>query len=172
MDLSLMLDLVTVVALILGILFGLVQLRHYHLSRQRDAALYLLNSFQTMTFLQGIMLIMGEVPDGLSKQELEEKLAEDVSLLLLVMRTWDRVGLLLFNRKVTLAMIEQAHGAQILLSWKKLKTYVLNMRQELGCDTSFEWFQWLAERLAEHEHSNPPTPAYIAHRNWKGTVSK
>ena len=77
MELSVILDLVTAGAVILGILFGLLQLRHYHLSQERDATLTLLNSFQTVEFFQGIWIIQG-LPDGLTKDEIEDRVGGKV----------------------------------------------------------------------------------------------
>ena len=31
----------------------------------------------------------------------------------------------------------------------------------------WEWFQWLAERVAEREREVNPVPAHLAHRDWK-----
>lgn len=167
MELSLFLDLITVIAVILGILFGLVQLRHYHLSRRRDAAIFLLNSFQTPEFLQGILIIKQDLPPHLSKEEIEERLGEDVAAIFLVISTWERIGLLLFNREVSLSIVHQAYGREIILSWLKLEQYVTDWREELDSENPFEWYQWLVERLLEYEQANPPVPAYTAYRDWE-----
>jgi multisubunit Na+/H+ antiporter MnhE subunit len=39
-------------------------------------------------------------------------------------------------------------------------------REALGRSTLWEWFQWLAERIEEHESSESPVPAHVAHRDW------
>ena len=77
MELLEILNVITAIALILGILFGLLQLRHYHLSRKRETALFLFNSFQTEKFLQGIWIIQ-ELPNGLTKDEIDERLGEEI----------------------------------------------------------------------------------------------
>jgi hypothetical protein len=41
MELSFILNLVATAAVIVGVVFGLIQLRHFHLSRKRDSALFL-----------------------------------------------------------------------------------------------------------------------------------
>ena len=166
MELSLFLDIITAVAVILGILFGLLQLRHYHLSRQREADLFLLNSFQTEEFFQGIWLIQ-QFPSGLTKQEIEDKLEDETKSVYLVMSTWERIGLLVFNHEISLDLVEEAHGDQIVISWQRLKKYVNDLRLELQRETSFEWFQWLAERTIDREETDPPMPAYLAHSNWE-----
>jgi hypothetical protein len=166
MELSVILDVITAVAVILGILFGLLQLRHYHVSRRREAALFLLNSFQTGEFFQGIWIIQ-ELPNGLTKNEIEDRLGEEVRSIYLVMSTWERVGILIFNHEMSIDMVDDAYGGSITLSWQRLEKYVTDLRNDLQRDTQFEWFQWLAERMIEREKEEPPVPAHLAYRDWK-----
>jgi hypothetical protein len=166
MELSVVLDLVTVVAVILGILFGLLQLRHYHLSQERDATLTLLHSFQTVEFFQGIWIIQG-LPDGLTKDEIENRVGEETRTIYLVMGVWESIGILVYNHEIPIELVEDAYGDSILISWQKLKDYMTDVRADLQRETPFEWFQWLAERMTEREKAEPPRPAYLAHRDWR-----
>jgi hypothetical protein len=166
MELPFFLNVVSTIAIIVGVVFGLTQLRHYHLSQMRDSALFLLNSYQTGDFSQGLWRILS-IPDGLTKQEIEERVGDDVKALYLVMGAWESIGILVFHKEVTLDMVEDAYGDPITLSWQKLEPYVSAMRQEHQRETIYEWFQWLAERLKEREESGSPIPAYVAHKHWK-----
>lgn len=58
-------------------------------------------------------------------------------------------------------------GGAISISWRKLHVFVEEVRASTGRDTVWEWFQWLAERMAEREKSSLPVPAHIAHRSWR-----
>jgi hypothetical protein len=53
------------------------------------------------------------------------------------------------------------------LSWRKHRQIVAELRQRLGRETYFEWFQWLVERFADRESLAPPVPAHLAHKSWK-----
>ena len=166
MELSLILDIITAVAVILGIVFGLLQLRHYHLSRQREADLFLLNSFQTEEFFQGIWHV-NQFPNGLTKTQIEDRLEEETKSIYLVMSTWERIGLLVFKHEISLDLVDEAYGDQIVISWQKLKKYVSELRMELNRETTFEWFQWLAEQTTKREETDTPVPAYLAFANWE-----
>jgi len=166
MELSVILNLVSIFVLLIGILFGLVQLRHYHLTRKRESSLYLLNSFQTVDFLHGIWITQ-ELPKGLNKKEIEERLGKDIRFIYLVMSTWESIGILLFNREITFDMVDHAYSGPINFSWEKLDKYVTDLRIELKRETPFEWFQWLAERMIEREKIEAPVPAHIAYRDWE-----
>ena len=71
MELSQIFDIISTTAVIIGVIFGLLQLRQYHSSRKRESAIYLLNSFQTKEFIDGVWIIMG-LPNGLSKKEIDK----------------------------------------------------------------------------------------------------
>ena len=165
MELSVFLELITATAVVLGILFGLLQLRHYHVSRKRESALHLLTSFQTAEFVQGTWLTLG-LPDGLSTKEIEDRVGE-VHLIHLSMSTWESIGILVFNRETSLSMVHDAYGGLILISWKRLENYVVELRETLQSESLYEWFQWLAERMIDLEKAETQVPAYIGHCSWE-----
>ena len=165
MELTFILNIVATTAVIIGLVFGLTQLRHYHLSQKRDSALFLLNSYQTGEFSQGIWTILS-IPDGLTKVEIDERVGEEIKVVYLVMSTWESIGILVFHNEVSMDMVEDAFSDPITLSWQKLELYVSAMREEHQSETIFEWFQWLAEQMKDREKNRSPVPAYIAHKKW------
>jgi hypothetical protein len=168
MDFPFLLNIISTLAVIIALAFGLMELRHYHLSRKRDSELHLLNTFQTVDFLQGIWSTIS-LPDGLTKVEIEDQLGNDIKAVYLVMSTWENIGILVFHDEVSMDMVDDAYSGAITLSWQKLAGYVSDMREEFQRDTIFEWFQWLAERMADRERSALPVPAHIAHKDWEGS---
>jgi hypothetical protein len=168
MDFPFLLNIISTLAVIIALAFGLMELRHYHLSRKRDSELHLLNTFQTVDFLQGIWSTIS-LPDGLTKVEIEDQLGNDIKAVYLVMSTWENIGILVFHHEVSMDMVDDAYSGAITLSWQKLAGYVSDMREEFQRDTIFEWFQWLAERMADRERSALPVPAHIAHKDWEGS---
>lgn len=166
MELSVIVDLITALAVVIGILVGLLQLRHYHLSREREAALFLMNSYQTREFLEGIRTIQG-LPDGLSQDQIEEKLGDRMGSVYLAMSTWESIGIQAYHREISIDLVDDAYSAPILLSWQRLERYVTDLRHDLRRETLFEWFQWLAERMIDRERAEPPIPAYLAYRDWE-----
>ena len=165
MELSILLNIVATMAVLIGLVFGLTQLRHYHLSRKRDSALFLINSYQTGEFSQGIWTILS-IPDGLTKVEIEGRVGEDIKGIYRVISAWESIGLLVFQNEITMDMVEDYYRGPITISWQKLELYVSGMRQEHQMDTIFEWFQWLAERMKDREKNRSPMPVYITHKEW------
>lgn len=165
MELPLVLDVMSTAAVIVGVVFGLNQLQQYRAFRKRESALFLLNSYQTPLFLEGIWTLMS-VPDGLTMEQIEEALGDEIGNALLVMSTLESIAILVFHREITMDMVDDAYSGPIILSWQKLEPYVLGLREQYQRETIFEWFQWLAERMRDREQLRPPVPAHIAHRGW------
>jgi len=154
MDLNLSFQFISMTAVVLGIVFGLVNRRNFQISRKRKSALLMLNSFQTTEFIKGIRIVFELPPD--------EFLAVHS-----LIGAWERLGSLVFRREIDITLVEDAYSGPIIQPWEELERYVLDFRQWMQRDTAMEWFQWLAERMRERESGAPPTPAYLAHRHWK-----
>ncbi|MGQ0604944.1 MAG: DUF4760 domain-containing protein [Anaerolineales bacterium] len=166
MDLNLLFQIISTTAVILGIVFGIVNLRNYQASRKRESALLMLNSFQTSEFVKGLKIVF-ELPDGAGKEQLDRLPPDEFLALYILIGTWERLGILVFRRELDIQLVDDAYSGPIIQSWQKLEKYVLEFRQWMKRDTAMEWFQWLAERMIDRETGAEPEPAYRAHRDWK-----
>jgi hypothetical protein len=160
------LQLISTLTLLFGVCFGLLQLRLNRAQSERDSALELLRSFQTPEFAHALLLIFA-LPDDLPKAQIEERLGSDVPTVYALLTTWESLGILVFREEVSLALVDDFFSGPILLSWRKLRRYVEEQRQEQGRETIEEWFQWLAERMEERESRQRPIPAHVMHKNWR-----
>lgn len=166
MELSLLFQIISTTIMVIGVVFGLANLYNFQLARKREAAIMMLNSFQTTDFVRGLLIILS-LPNDISKEELEQ-LPEDKFLsIYVVIGTWERLGILVQRREIAIDLVDDAFSGPIVQSWQKLGSYILDFRVTLQRDTAFEWFQWLAQRMMERETQGSAVPAYIAHRNWK-----
>lgn len=166
MELTLLVQIISTLAMTLGILFGILNLRNFQAARKREAAILMLNSFQTMEFVRGLLYIF-DLPDNASAEDLEKLPEEKFMTIYLVLGTWERLGILVHRNEIAIELVDDAFSGPILLSWLKLKSFVETFRARVRRDTGFEWFQWLAERIAEREQRGSAVPAYIAHQGWK-----
>jgi hypothetical protein len=167
MSISEILNLISTSAVVIGVVYGLIQLNHFQSSRKRENALLVLNSFQSPGFIRGLVAL-AEVPDGLSMKELRDLVGEDIEAILILANTFERIGWLVYHREIPIELVEDALTGPVLVSWKKLDSAVADMRGVEGRDgKALEWFQWLAERVGERMSAHPAVPAYIAHAEWK-----
>jgi putative heme iron utilization protein len=156
---------VEAVAVLIAVGFAIVQVRQYRREKRREAAIELLHSFQTPQFAKALNIVFN-LPDGLSKEEIESTVGDDFHLVYALMTTWESLGILVCRGEVDLELVDDFFSGPIKISWQKLEGHVMGERSMLGRDTIEEWFQWLTERLAERESQLPPVPAYIAHKHW------
>jgi hypothetical protein len=166
MELSVIVQIISTFAMTLGIVFGLLNLRNFQVMRKREAAILMLNSFQTMEFVRGLLYIF-DLPDHASDEDLNALPEEKFMTIYLVLGTWERLGILVHRHEIPIDLVDDAFSGPIILSWVKLGGFVGSFRARVNRETGFEWFQWLAERLAEREQHGSAIPAYVAHKKWK-----
>ncbi len=165
-SLTTVVEIVTAAALVFGVIFGAIQLRHLRDQRRAQSELELVHSFQTSDFVRGLVASIS-LPEGLSKKEIEAHLGDDILYAYLLMTTWESLGVLVYRKELPLRVVEDFFSGPVVLSWRNLRLYVAEYRAETGRETVFEWFQWLAERIMAHESREPATPAHIEHKSWK-----
>ena len=156
---------VSSVVVISGIIFGIIQIRQYRQQRQDVAAVQLVNSFQNSDFIHSLRAVWS-LPDTASWQELQACGKDWPEAAFQVAMTMETMGVLVYRRIVPLAILDELMGDAILVLWHKLQPWVDHLRTEQKRDSAYEWFQWLAERLAERERRTD-MGAYRKYRNWK-----
>ena len=79
---------------------------------------------------------------------------------------FETMGLLAFRQIIPLDLVEELIGGTVVGFWKSLRPWIEHQRMQKGEARLLEWFQWLAERLAERARSSQ-APAYELYRNWR-----
>src|SRR6266446_4007866 len=119
MDLSTIANLINAIAVTAGVIFAAVQIRHYRQRRRRETMLELVRSFQNPTFVKALRRVI-ELPDDLSAQEIRESLGpEGEDLIANLTATWETVGVLLFQKELTIEIIDDFFSGPIVISWRK-----------------------------------------------------
>jgi hypothetical protein len=167
MDLSTPANLIEAFAVTVGVIFEAVQIRCYRQQRQREAMLELVKSFQCPAFTNALRRVLS-LPDGANAKNIHEVLGpKGEDAVYMVSLTWESLSLLVFRREVTLTLVGDFFSGPIIASWRKLSSYIAELRRDAQRETYFEWVEWLAERMIEDEKRTPPIPAHIAYRQWK-----
>jgi hypothetical protein len=153
------------VIVISGVIFGIIQIRQYQQQRQDVAAVQLVNSFQSPDFNKSLRQVWS-LPDAAEWQEFQERGDQWEAAAFQVGMTLETMGVLVYRRIVPLSILDELMGDAILVLWRKLQPWVAHLRTEQKRDSAYEWFQWLAERLAEKDRRTE-IGAYRKYRNWK-----
>lgn len=166
MDLLIASRVLSAVALTVGLIFGIVQLRQYKARKRWESALALVHSFQTPAFATALELLF-RLPEDLSRREVEAWVGDDRTSVMLLISTWESLGILVHRGELGLDLVDDFFSGPVAVTWRKLGRYVEEIRREEDRGTFAEWAQWLAERMQERESSIPPVPAHVAHRDWR-----
>jgi hypothetical protein len=154
------------VVVVCGLGFAVVQMQHYRQQRRETAAIELLRSFQNPEFSRSLRAVLG-LPKGLRKSDLGECSDGEKNAIMVVVLTFESIGVMVFRGIVPLQMVDELLGGVCVDSWARLNQYMQDFRDESDRKTMSEWFQWLAERLDEHHKRYGRPPAYEQYREWR-----
>ena len=160
-DLSQLLVAATVV---IGTIFGLLQLSEFKRQRRDSTAGELMGSFMSVEFAQAQAIVM-RLPDQMPAADLRALGAEVEQAAVLVCTTCEAIGVMVFERITPFPLVLNLAGGLVVVLWRKLEPWVVELRREQANPADSEWFQWLAEQCKK---SKPiVSPAYLEYRDWK-----
>jgi hypothetical protein len=149
-----------------GVFFGLVEIRHYRQQRQETAAMEIMRTFQSHDFTSALRLIMDYEQVCLHCRE--ESIPQELQdAALLVSTTMEAIGLMVYQRLVTFHTVQLLMGGTAQASWRVLRPHTELLRDKLNRPSIHEWFQWLAERLAEYPEYRDEEGAYLKYCKWQ-----
>ncbi len=165
-DLSRLADMAEIFAALVvigGLFFALIQIRHTRQQRRELAAIELFRSFGNPQFSEAFRCVL-DLPDGLNREDLINAYPNAEDHAMLIATTMENIGVMTFQRIVPFAVVSNLVGGSTGLLWRKLHNWTADLREQLDEPKTFEWFQWLADRLEVHERDI--RPAYEAHKDW------
>jgi hypothetical protein len=166
MGFAALLSLVSTLAIVAAGVFAGMQVRQLNRQRARDSALQLAHSFQTAEFVKAVDIVFN-LPENLSKSEIESRLGDEMTNVLVMFGTFESLGILVYRREIAISLVDDFCGGVVVLAGRRFKRYVAETQESSGRSTYYEWFQWLYERFEERESEKPATPAFVTHRTWK-----
>ena len=149
-------------AVIIGIGFGFVEYRRHKIRERREAAATLARSFQTQELAAAIRVVL-ELPDAIDEAQYKKLSRGDKDLIWFLFCSMESIGILVFRDDLPLSLVDEFFSIPVIEGWKKLSPYVEELRQNVHGPQAWEWFQWLAEHLAERHKETPRIPAHVEH---------
>jgi len=138
------------IAVVVGIAFGFLEFRRYKATVQREAAATLARSFQTQEFAEPIGIDQyRQLPEG------------DKNLIWLLFGNIESIGILVSRGDLPIALVDEFFSIPVVEGWRKLAPYVEDLRREFNSPQTWEWYQWLHDRLRERYQKSPRVPAHI-----------
>ena len=165
-DFSWLIDLTTLVAVIVGLTFAALELRHLSAAQESQNLLELYQITRSKEYWAGVDIVRS-LPDDMTASELRARLSqEEMHLVENLHLTYEALGVMVYRRDVSLVWVDELFRFGAMQTWEKMESLTLDIRKTTGYGGWNEWHQWLVERLLETGQEQP-IPAYEAYSDWK-----
>lgn len=165
MNADLALQAIETCAVVLGVVFGLIQLRQLRLQREVQAGIELLRPLQAPAAAEALMTIHS-LPDRLKGERLAKALGDRFGSVMGVLALFESLGPLIARGHVPIDMYADSYRRVTVICWRKLQPYIEERRRQ-GWPNLFEWLQWLAERMEERSDLDNDAPAFERFKSWQ-----
>jgi hypothetical protein len=144
---------------IVGLIFGIVQVRIAAHDRRERLTLETLRNFQTHEFAElAIYINSHNLPS--SYKEMQALPASEQAILFQFAQMMESLGILVARQFINIDLVDITLGSYVTTTWEKYKVMFLDIREKNPDPFLGEYFQWLAERIDERMRENPRNPFY------------
>ena len=154
-----LLAIITPLAVAIGVIIALLQLRNQYRLRQIDTVMRLYSQFGHDSFVRHFNRVTNW--DFQSYEAYLEKRTEDDYISLTVVTVFfEAMGLLLKRKLAPIDLIDDLLSGPILLAWPKAQPIWVGFRVQYGVPAAAEWFEYLhgaiVQRLARLKEKQEP----------------
>ena len=155
-------------AVVVGVVFGLIQLRQLRYQREIQAGIELLRPLHSPMMPENVMAIYA-LPDGLTGEQIREKLGDRFGSILAVLGLFESLGPVVARGHIPIEMYADSYRGVTVFCWRKMKPWIEEQRAQ-GWPNLFEWLQWLADRMDERLALSSEVPAFEQFSAWKSSA--
>jgi hypothetical protein len=159
------LQLVTLVALLAGIIFGALEVRRASRARAEKAALDVFDITVHREVMDAWRLILQLPTDA--EPDVVRSSSENSHAAELLMNLFEYWGIMVFYRVVPLRTLDLLVGGMVRGAWQRLHRYIEWDREATGIRIRAEWFQWLVDRLIQYPQPEKKLGAHVAFAHWR-----
>jgi hypothetical protein len=163
-------DVITVIAnislalsFIVGLIFGIAQVKAAARDRRERLTLETLREFQTREFVDLMRFILNvEFPD--SRKTLYERPDHEQTNYIEFAQVMESLGILVAEGLINIDLVDKTLGSFVTTSWEKYKPMFEDIRITQPDPFLGEYFQWLAESIDERMKKNPRKPFFESNK--------
>lgn len=166
-DLGTIANVATALTVLVGVIFGVIEMRRARRDREERAAFNAVRALMTPEWMSSSMIVHS-IAKGTSAAQIEND-PRILEACLKIATIMEGIGYSVYARIVPLSVADDLVGGTARIAWQNFRPFVEMERERAGTQKSWEWFQWLAEQLERHSVSktNLKMGAQTAHRDWR-----
>jgi hypothetical protein len=146
-----------------AVIFGIAQVRVAARSRHDQLTLEVLRQFQTKEFVELLHYINSKNLPGNWNELLKLPPAEQV-IMIQFGQQMESLGILVAEGLINMELVDKTLGAFVTTAWEKSKPMFVDIREKQPDPFLGEYYQWLAEGIAERMEKDPREPFHIKHK--------
>lgn len=162
MDLPTLLNAITTAAVVIGVGFGLFELRQALRARREHAAVEVVRSVESPEIRRAVLQVL-----TLPKDADPQVVRGDPTMLdavVLVYWAGEMFGSIVFEGVVDLHTLDRMVGGWLRAAWLRLRPWVESERVESGNTNAGEWWQWLYDMLEANPDAGKAAGAHVTYR--------
>ena len=160
MDPATLLSAISSFAVVGALIFAALQVRVANRTRAEHAAISIVEAAQSDAWTRGLNQLH-RIPEGASAEQIDALGPEVTDAIEQVGIRVETIGYMVWRGIVDIAMVDDLFGGILIFWWSRIRPFAERDRERTSNPKSYEWFQWLAERLTERRQSHPAVPAYL-----------
>jgi hypothetical protein len=157
-------NLALALSFIVGLVFGILQVKAAARDRKERLTLDALRNFQTREFSE-IMFYTNAYQIPSTYEKWQQLPVNDQIMFLQFTQQMESLGILVAEKFINIDLVDKILGSFVTTSWDDLKTVIVDIREKRSDPFLCEYFQWLAERLTERMEMNPRKPFHSINNN-------
>ncbi|PYP77017.1 MAG: hypothetical protein DMD35_16915 [Gemmatimonadetes bacterium] len=148
-------------AIILGVVIGLLQLRYQHSLRQAEIAMRLYSSFGEESFVRHYQRVSSwHYPTFASYRE--DGTADDFTSLMVVSVFFESMGLLLKRGLAPIDLLDDLLSGPVMEAWPQVRPIWVGLREQNHQPSWAEWFEYFYDEM--RKRTVKPTDAMVSPR--------
>lgn len=166
-DLGTIANVATALTVLVGVGFGLVEMRRARRDREERAAFAAVRALMTPEWMSSSMIVYW-IPKGTTAAQIEND-PRILEACLKIATIMEGIGYSVYARIVPLSVAADLIGGTARIAWQNFRPFVDLERERAGTQKSWEWFQWLVEQLERHSvtKTNLKMGAQTVYRDWR-----
>jgi hypothetical protein len=159
---SIIANLALALSFIVGLIFGIVQVRAAARDRRERLTLETLREFQTREFVE-LMQFIGFKELPLNREALMALPAKDQTFYIQFAQEMESLGILVAEGLINIDLVDKTLGSFVVTAWGKYKLLYKDIRENQPDPFLGEYFQWLAEKINKRMIEKPRKPFHEEH---------